>query len=165
MKKKFNPSAALGYKRIKPLYDKAVSDLVEAERTISAQGERLEFQFCEAALLDAKIDRQKDKLKRAGDRVAELLRFARAQNERTQQLGETLSAANNQLVIEQGKRLSSDKMVSLQQRNQFLAKKNLELAQRGDKYRAELENIRVKGAYAIITVGVLALGYALVVLQ
>ncbi|MEG2886418.1 MAG: hypothetical protein RR853_04715 [Aurantimicrobium sp.] len=158
MKKQFNPSAAAGYKRIKPLYDKAIEDLAEQAHVI----EQLEV---ERVLLATQLDNKKAKLKRAGDRVAELLRFARAQNDRIHQLGETLSATTSQLVLEQGKRTSSDAMAALHQRNRQLAQKNLELAERGDKYRAELENIRVKAAYAIITVGVLALGYALVVLK
>lgn len=74
MKKKFNQSAALGYKRIKPLYDRAVSDLVESQRTIDAQRERLEDQLCQMALLDAKVDRQKGKLKTAGVFVGALIR-------------------------------------------------------------------------------------------
>lgn len=74
MKKKFNPSAALGYKRIKPLYDKAVSDLVGSQRTIDAQRERMEDQFCQMALLDAKVDKQKGKLKSAGMLVGAIIR-------------------------------------------------------------------------------------------
>lgn len=158
MKKKYTPSAAAGYKRIKPLYDKAVADLAEQAHVI----EQLE---AERVLLATQLDNKKAKLKRAGDRVAELLRFTRAQQVQIQRVVKSLDDTTEQLVIEQRKHVSSDVLFQTQQRNRQLAQKNLELAERGDKYRGELENIRVKAAYAIITVGVLALGYALVVLK
>ncbi|MGJ8863408.1 hypothetical protein ABFP36_23785, partial [Salmonella enterica subsp. enterica serovar Kentucky] len=57
------------------------------------------------------------------------------------------------------------RVVELTQRNQVLVRKNLELAEKADKYRGELESIRLKGAYAIITIGVLGLAYALMVIH
>lgn len=157
MKKKYTPPAA-GYKRIKPLYDKAVADLAEQAHVI----EQLEE---ERVLLATKLDNKKAKLKRAGDRVAELLLFTRAQRVQIQRVVKSLEDTTKQLVIEQSKHAYSDALFQTKQRNLQLAQKNLELAERGDKYRGELENIWVKAAYAIITVGVLSLVYALVVLK
>lgn len=161
-KKQFTPSAALGYKRIKPLYDKAVSDLSEQAHIM----EELEV---ERVLLQTKLDHRVKKCKLAGLRVAELLRLCKAQQVRNDTLMSKLNRASAQLHVatvsnQETNEVLRWRVVERTQRNQALALKNLELAELADKYRGELENIRIKGVYAIITVGVLALGYGLLVI-
>lgn len=74
MKKKFNPSAALGYKRIKPLFDKAVSDLVIETSRADANYTALCDVTVERDALSGIVERQKAKLKAAGHMVGHLIR-------------------------------------------------------------------------------------------
>lgn len=173
-KKQFNPSAAAGYKRIKPLYDKLQVEVVEQAQVM----EELEV---ERVLLKTKLEHRVKKCKQAGLRVAELLRLCKAQqvrNERlviqlnstTATLDELRKGTDSLRISRMAGKPETDealrqRVIDLTQRNQHLARKNLELAEQSDKYRGELERIRLRGAYAIIVVGVLALGYALTVIH
>ncbi|QDH46255.1 hypothetical protein LAh2_23 [Aeromonas phage LAh2] len=185
-KKQFNPSAALGYKRIKPLYDKLQVEVVEQAQVM----EELEVG---RVLLKTKLEHRVKKCKQAGLRVAELLRLCKAQQMRNETLVTQLNSTTDQLnsandMLHQYRRqlrhsaaesarmdriagkpetdeALRQRVIDLTQRNQYLARKNLELAEQSDKYRGELERIRLRGAYAIIVVGVLALGYALTVIH
>ncbi|AWH15383.1 hypothetical protein [Aeromonas phage 25AhydR2PP] len=74
MKKKFNPSAALGYKRIKPLYDKAVADLVIETARADDNYTALCDVTVERDSLAGIVERQKEKLKAAGHMVGHLIR-------------------------------------------------------------------------------------------
>lgn len=171
-KKKFAPSAALGYKRIKPLFDKLQVDVVQQAEVIEELG-------VERVLLKTKLDHRVKKCKQAGMRVAELLRLCKAQQVRNETLVAQLNSNTDMLnkANDEVRRLRYDfaqpaenqspaaRIASLTQRNQYLASKNLELAKLADKYRCELESIRLKGVYAIITVSVLFLGYGLWVIK
>ncbi|ASZ71985.1 hypothetical protein HOS18_gp39 [Aeromonas phage CF7] len=162
-KKKFIPSAAAGYKRIKPLFDKLQVDVVEQAQVM----EELEV---ERVLLKTKLEHRVKKCKQAGLRVAELLRLCKAQQVRNETLVAQLNSTTDQLnKANASKPETSETMrqrvTELTQRNQVLARKNLELAEKADQYRGELEGIRLKGAYAIITVGVMGLAYALTVIH
>uniref|UniRef100_A0AAT9TXM1 Uncharacterized protein n=1 Tax=Aeromonas virus AHPMCC11 TaxID=3035930 RepID=A0AAT9TXM1_9VIRU len=162
-KKKFIPSAAAGYKRIKPLFDKLQVDVVEQAQVM----EELEV---ERVLLKTKLDHRVKKCKQAGLRVAELLRLCKAQQVRNETLVAQLNSTTDQLNKANASKPETSEalrqhVTELTQRNQFLARKNLELAEQADQYRGELEGIRMKGAYAIITVGVLGLAYALTVIH
>ncbi|URG13960.1 hypothetical protein AHP7_38 [Aeromonas phage AHPMCC7] len=184
-KKKFIPTAAAGYKRIKPLFDKLQVDVVEQAQVM----EELEV---ERVLLKTKLDHRVKKCKQAGLRVAELLRLCKAQQVRNETLVAQLNSTTDQLneataELYHYRKASAEaaesarmdriagkpetneslrqRVVELTQRNQVLVRKNLELAEKADKYRGELESIRLKGAYAIITIGVLGLAYALMVIH
>ncbi|UZV40979.1 hypothetical protein P2_0023 [Aeromonas phage P2] len=162
-KKKFIPSAAAGYKRIKPLFDKLQVDVVEQAQVM----EELEV---ERVLLKTKLEHRVKKCKQAGLRVAELLRLCKAQQVRNETLVAQLNSTTDQLNKANASKPETSeallpRVVELTQRNQALARKNLELAEKADQYRGELEGIRLKGAYAIITVGVLGLAYALTVIH
>lgn len=170
-KKKYVPSAAAGYKRIKPLFDKLQVDVVQ-------QAEVIEELEVERVLLKTKLDHRVKKCKQAGLRVAEFLRLCKAQQVRNEALVAQLNSTTAQLndsnsELNRFRRAARHaaspdyvlQVASLTRRNQGLARKNLELAALADKYRGELEDIRLKGVYAIITVGVLALGYGLWVIK
>lgn len=78
MAKKFNLGAVLAAKRTKEKYEQALVDLEKANGLVSALQLRCIEQHAQCALLDAKVGRQKAKLKRAGDRVGELIRLSGA---------------------------------------------------------------------------------------
>lgn len=171
-KKKFNPSAAAGYKRIKPLFDKLQVDVVQ-------QAEVIEELEVGRVLLKTKLDHRVKKCQLAGQRVAELLRLCKAQQSRNEtlvaQLNTTTDALNKanegvhkylrDLAKPECNQSAAARIAALTGRNRALAQKNLELAELADKYRGELESVRLQGVYAIITAGVLAIGYGLWVIS
>lgn len=171
-KKKFAPSAAAGYKRIKPLFDKLQVDVVQ-------QAEVIEELEVERVLLKTQLDRRVKKCKQAGLRVAELLRLCKAQQTRNETLVSQLNTTTDMLnkanaELHQYRRdlaqpesgqSPAARIAALTSRNQGLARKNLELAELSDKYRGQLENLRIKAVYSLVTVAVLALGYGLWVIK
>lgn len=93
MAKKFNLGAVLAAKRIKEKYEQAVEDLEKANGLVSALQLRCIEQHALCMLLDAKVGRQKAKLKRAGDRVGELIRLSGALHRVAQRRLETVDKA------------------------------------------------------------------------
>lgn len=171
-KKKYVPSAAAGYKRIKPLFDKLQVDVVQ-------QAEVIEELEVGRVLLKTKLYHRVKKCKQAGLRVAELLRLCKAQQARNETLVVQLNSTTDMLntvkaelhqlqrdmVQPESNQSPAARIASLSNRNRALAQKNLELAELADKYRGELESVRLQGVYAIITAGVLAIGYGLWVIS
>ncbi|MGJ8863409.1 hypothetical protein ABFP36_23790 [Salmonella enterica subsp. enterica serovar Kentucky] len=89
-KKKFIPTAAAGYKRIKPLFDKLQVDVVEQAQVMEElEGERV--------LLKTKLDHRVKKTKQDGLRVDQLMPLCKSQQVRNDTMVAQLNSNTDQL--------------------------------------------------------------------